>query len=39
MLITSNRTESSSIALKEEVGFMNDPNDFAGMSNYIQQLL
>ncbi|CAD8049959.1 unnamed protein product [Paramecium primaurelia] len=39
MIITSNRTELSAVALKEETGYMNDPKDFQGMSNYIQQLL
>ncbi|CAD8052142.1 unnamed protein product [Paramecium sonneborni] len=39
MVIASNRTELSAVALKEETGYMNDPKDFQGMSNYIQQLL
>ena len=35
MIIASNRTELSAVALKEETGYMNDPKDFQGMSNYI----
>ena len=35
MIVTSNKTEFSSLALKLESGYMYDPPDFQGMSNYV----